>query len=104
MTFLKRKDLFGVAIRNAKNYLLKNPNGKKIDNLKTKQAIKDISVVQVKNINKYTDENPDWKDKENKKDEYITIVKHVTNEITGKETEIINKITDSIQLDKETLN
>jgi len=75
-----------------------------IDNLKTKQAIKDISVVQVKNINKYTDENPDWKDKENKKDEYITIVKHVTNEITGKETEIINKITDSIQLDKETLN
>ena len=38
-----------------------------VNNIKTKQAIKDVSDIQVKNINKYTENNPDWKDKENKK-------------------------------------
>jgi len=75
-----------------------------VDNHKTKQAIKDVSIIQVKNINKYTDENPDWKNKEKKKEEYITIVKQATNDIIGKETEVINKISETIYLDKETLN
>lgn len=74
-----------------------------VDNLKTKQAIKDISVVQVKNIHKYTDQNSDWKETEKKKEEYITIVKQTTNDIVGKETDIINKISDTIYLDKQTL-
>ena len=48
--------------------------------------------------------NPDWKNKEKKKEEYITIVKQATNDIIGKETEVINKISETIYLDKETLN
>jgi len=74
-----------------------------IDNIKTKQAIKDVSVIQVKNIKKYTDENPDWKETEKKKEEYINIVKQSTNDIIGKENDIINKIADSIQLDKSNI-
>jgi len=75
-----------------------------IDNIKTKQAIKDISFMQVKNINKYTDKNPDWKEKDNKKDEYIAIVKNVTTDIVSKEPEVINKMTDDIYLDNDKKN
>ena len=72
-----------------------------VDNIKTKQAIKDVSVIQVKNINKYTEKHPDWKDKEHKKDEYIAIVKNVTTDIVNKETDVINKMTDDIYLDTD---
>jgi len=75
-----------------------------VDNIKTKQAIKDISFMQVKNINKYTDKNPDWKEKDNKKDEYIAIVKNITTDIVNKEPEVINKMTDDIYLDNDKKN
>jgi len=70
-----------------------------VNNVKTKKAIKDVSFIQAKNVNKYTEKNPDWKDKDNKKDEYIGIVKHVTGEIVDKEGDVINKIVDVIYLD-----
>lgn len=78
-----------------------------VGNIKTKQAIKDVSVIQVKNVNKYTEKNPDWKEKENKKQEYISIVKNVTTDILDKKDEVINKLVESIYLDtdsKKTLN
>ena len=72
-----------------------------VDNTKTKQAIKDVSKVQIKSIQKYTQENPDWKEKENKKEEYITIIKNTTTDIVDKETEVINKLVETIYLDTE---
>ena len=72
-----------------------------VNNIKTKQAIKDVSDIQVKNINKYTENNPDWKDKENKKEEYISIVKNVTSDILDKKDDVINKMVDTIYLDTD---
>jgi len=71
------------------------------DNIKTKQAIKDVSAIQVKNINKYTEKYPDWKEKENKKEEYISIVKNATTDIREKDEDILNKLVESIYLDNE---
>jgi methionyl-tRNA synthetase len=70
-----------------------------VDNIKTKRAIKDVSSIQVKNINKYTEKHPDWKEKENKKEEYINIVKNATTDIREKDEDIINKLVESIYLD-----
>ena len=67
-----------------------------INNFKTKKAIKDVSKTQVKSIQKYTEKNPDWKEKENKKLEYIDIVKNATADIDQKEEEIINKFMNDI--------
>ena len=72
-----------------------------VDNIKTKQAIKDVSAIQVKNINKYTEKHPDWKEKENKKEEYINIVKNTTTDISQKDEDIINKLVESIYLDDD---
>lgn len=73
-----------------------------VDNIKTKQAIKDVSSIQVKNINKYTEKNPDWKEKDNKKDEYMAIVKNITSDVV--EPDIINKLVENIYLDNESKN
>lgn len=73
-----------------------------VDNIKTKQAIKDIGNKQIKNINKYTEKNPDWKEKDTKKDEYIAIIKNITGDIV--EPDIINKLVESIYLDNDAKN
>lgn len=70
-----------------------------VNNVKTKKAIKDVSFIQAKNVNKYTEKNPDWKYKDNKKEEYIGIVKNTTADIVDKESDVINKIVDVIYLD-----
>ena len=70
-----------------------------LNNVKTKKAIKDVSFIQAKNVNKYTEKNPDWKDKDNKKEEYIGIVKNITADIVDKEGDVINKLVDVIYLD-----
>jgi len=75
-----------------------------VDNIKTKQAIKNVSTIQVKNINKYTEKYPDWKEKDNKKEEYINIVKNATADIAQKEDDIINKLVESIYLDNDAKN
>ena len=73
-----------------------------VDNIKTKQAIKDIGNKQIKNINKYTEKNPDWKEKDTKKDEYVAIIKNITGDIV--EPDIINKLVESIYLDNDAKN
>ena len=75
-----------------------------VDNIKTKQTIKEVSAIQIKNINKYTEKNPDWKEKDNKKEEYINIVKNTTADISQKEDDIINKLVESIYLDNDAKN
>lgn len=86
-----------------KLYIKEETWAEDINNNKTKQTIKDISSMQLKNINKYTHQNPDWKDDENKKEEYINIIKNTTNDIAGKEIDIINNLIDIIQFDKQKL-
>jgi hypothetical protein len=67
--------------------------------IKTKQAIKNLTVKQTKNINKYTNENPDWMQHDKKKDKYIEIVKEATSEMDeNKQTTIINSLLDTIHL------
>lgn len=68
---------------------------------KTKEAIKNLSVKQTKNINKYTKENPDWMENDKKKDVYISIVKNVTDQITDKSDKIIDSLIDTIHLSQE---
>lgn len=72
-----------------------------VNNVKTKKAIKDVSFIQAKNVVKYTEKNPDWKEKEDKKDEYMDIVKNTTTSIVDKEGDVINKMVDAIYLDNE---
>lgn len=72
-----------------------------VNNVKTKKAIKDVSFIQAKHVTKYTDKNPDWKEKEDKKDEYMDIVKNATACIVDKEGDVINKMVDAIYLDNE---
>jgi hypothetical protein len=70
--------------------------------VKTKQAIKSLTVKQTKNINKYTNENPDWMQHDSKKDKYIEIVKEVTSELNdSKQMSIINNLLDNIHLTNE---
>jgi hypothetical protein len=71
-----------------------------IDNIKTKQAIKELSFKQVKNIKKYTDANADWSQNDRKKDEYVAIVKNTTESIDNKDNQIINNVVHHIYLDK----
>ncbi len=75
-----------------------------VNNTKTKQAIKDVSKVQVKSIQKYTENNPDWKEKENKKEEYISIVKNATADINEKEEQVINKLIENIYFQNQNQN
>lgn len=66
------------------------------NNEKTKKAIKDVSNLQAKNINKYTKQNPNWMKSDIQKDNYIHIVKQVTDPINGNEEKVIDNIIDTI--------
>jgi hypothetical protein len=65
---------------------------------KTKAAIKNISAIQVKNINKYTKENPNWMSNEKEKDDYLVIVKNVTDSVDDKTDIIIDRMIEDIHL------
>jgi len=83
-----------------KLYIKESQWNEDIDNIKTKQAIKELSFKQVKNIKKYTDANADWSQKDHKKDEYVAIVKNTTESIDNKDNQIINNVIHHIYLDK----
>lgn len=73
-----------------------------LNNKKTKEAIKSISVKQAKNMNKYTKENPDWMKHERMKEKYIEIVKEATSELDeDKQTSVINMLLNDIHLSNE---
>lgn len=98
----KKRPLWCSDKKRNKIFIKEDAWSEDVNNLKTKKAIKDVSFIQAKNVNKYTEKNPDWKDKDNKKEEYIGIVKNITADIVDKEGDVINKIVDVIYLDDGT--
>ena len=68
------------------------------DNVKTTEAIKNVSVLQAKNINKYTKEKPNWIKNDQEKEDYIHIVKTTTDTVEDKTNPIIDKMIDVIHL------
>lgn len=72
---------------------------------KTKQAIKQVSKIQASNINHvYIKENPNFMSNDNKKDEYIHIVKATTSDIEGnKEDKIIKTICKEVYINENAI-
>lgn len=66
------------------------------DNTKTKEVINNVSKLQTKNINNYLVTNPNWMNDDKKKDEYVQIVKTVTESIEDKTDKILDRIIDKI--------
>ena len=72
---------------------IKNETWEKDENKeKTKEAIKKISCIQTKNIKKWTEANPNYMEKEKLKDEYIYLIKHISDDVKEKEEKIIKNI------------
>jgi hypothetical protein len=87
-----------------KLYIKDGEWGEDRNNEKTKNAIKNVSVIQVKNINEYTKTKPNWMHNDKEKDNYINMVKNVTNNIEGNEEKVINNLIDTIHLTNEVQN
>jgi len=70
------------------------------ENKKLKQAIKTVTHVQQKNICKWEKEHPNWQDNSDEQIEYMTIVKHCTDELSenNKEDKLIKKICNKVHL------
>jgi hypothetical protein len=72
------------------------------NNVKTKAAIKRITVLQTKSIGKYLADKPNWMENDREKETYLAIVKQSTDEIEGKEDKIIdNIVSEAIHLTSE---
>jgi hypothetical protein len=97
----KKRPLWCSDKKRKKIFIKEDAWSEDVNNVKTKRAIKDVSFIQAKNVTKYTENNPDWKEKEDKKDEYMDIVKNTTTSIVDKEGDVINKMMDAIYLDNE---
>ena len=97
----KKRPLWCSDKKRKKIFVKEEEWGEDVDNVKTKQVIKDVRTVQIKNIHKYTEKNPDWKDKDDKKEEYMGIVKNITSDIDSKDDEVINHLVGAIYLDND---
>lgn len=97
----RKRPLWCIDKKRKKIYIKEHNWSEDVNNHKTKKAIKEVSCIQVKNIKKYIDKNPDWKERDNKKEEYLSIVRQATMDVIEKETDIINKLVNGIYLDNE---
>jgi hypothetical protein len=76
-----------------------------VDNIKTKQAICDVTAIQTKNISsKYKNEYPNYMDNEDETEKYMIYVKQNTETTKGKEEAIITNLIDTIYLDDKSKN
>lgn len=97
----RKRPLWCIDKKRKKIYIKEHNWSEDVNNHKTKKAIKEVSCIQVKNIKKYIDKNPDWKERDNKKEEYLSIVRQATMDVIEKETDIINKLVNGIYLDNQ---
>lgn len=97
----RKRPLWCIDKKRKKIYIKEHNWCEDVNNHKTKKAIKEVSCIQVKNIKKYIDKNPDWKERDNKKEEYLSIVRQATMDVIEKETDIINKLVNGIYLDND---
>lgn len=72
------------------------------DNLKTKDAIKQVCVLQSKNINKYVKDKPNWMSNEHEKEVYLDIIKQTTEPIEDKTEKVIDNLINKIHLTNNT--
>ena len=73
-----------------------------INREKTNDLVNTISKIQTKNINKYIADKPNWMTNDKIKDNYIRIVKAVTDTMDNKIDKIIDNISDKIHLTEDT--
>jgi hypothetical protein len=72
-----------------------------INREKTNNLVNTISKIQTKNINKYVADKPNWMTNDRIKDNYIHIVKSVTDTMDNKIDKIIDNISDKIHLTED---
>lgn len=68
---------------------------------KTKKSIKYIANLQAKNIKVWHKENPNYMDSDKKKDEFVHLIKNITDDISDKDKKVISAICKSVHLTKE---
>ena len=68
---------------------------------KTNGLVNTISKIQTKNINKYVADKPNWMTNDKIKDNYIHIVKSVTDTMDNKIDKIIDNISEKIHLTED---
>ena len=69
---------------------------------KTNELVNTISKIQTKNINKYIADKPNWMTNDKIKDNYIHLVKSVTDSMDNKIEKILDNIVDKIHLTEDT--
>lgn len=74
------------------------------NNVKTKDAIKCLSVKQAQNTNKYVKTYPTWMSDDKKKDAYIGIVSQTTSDVNEKMDKIVSNIVNNTHLSDDTKN
>ena len=72
-----------------------------INREKTNGLVNTISKIQTKNINKYVADKPNWMTNDKLKDNYIHIVKSVTDTMDNKIDKIIDNISEKIHLTED---
>lgn len=70
------------------------------DNVKTKEAIYNVSKIQTRNITKFISDKPNWMQNDRQKDEYMHIVKAVTDPMENKIDKVLDKIIDDIHFNE----
>ena len=68
---------------------------------KTNELVNTISKIQTKNINKYIADKPNWMANDKIKDNYIHLIKSVTDSMDNKIEKILDNIVDKIHLTEE---
>jgi len=74
------------------------------DNTIVKNAIKRVSQIQTKNVNKWSEQNPEFLKKPEKQDEFIKLVKNVSDDIDDKQDKIIKKLCKNVYINNKIIN
>jgi hypothetical protein len=69
---------------------------------KTNELVNTISKIQTKNINKYIADKPNWMTNDKIKDNYMHLIKSVTDSMDNKIEKILDNIVDKIHLTEDT--
>ena len=69
---------------------------------KTNELVNTISKIQTKNITKYIADKPNWMTNDKIKDNYIHLIKSVTDSMDNKIDKVIDNIVDKIHLTDDT--
>ena len=74
-----------------------------INHIKTREAIYNVSKVQCRNIKKFIDDKPDWLSHDKVKDDYMELIKSVTDSMENKVEKVIDKLIDDIHFSSNNL-